>query len=166
MADIQTIWSPPDCRGDWAVSAAAVAALQPGAAQGIPDAVTGHFGLVSGHDLQTAVLISLFTDAEASTDDLAATAFDDPRGWWGDDAKALGSKLWLRLRSKQTDITLALVKGDIAAALQWLIDDGVAASVDVEVEWSAPGMLGARVTLSRGDGQTATLAFDWAWKGP
>ena len=165
MADIQTIWSPPDCRGDWEVSAAAAAALAPGGATGAPAAVTGTFGLFSGHDLQTAVLISLFTDAEATPDDLAGTAFDDPRGWWADDAKALGSKLWLRLRSKQTDATLALVKGDVAAALQWMIDDGVAAVVDVEAEWGAPGMLGVRVTLARSDGAKVALAFDWAWKG-
>jgi phage gp46-like protein len=68
------------------------------------------------------------------------------------------------MRSKQDDLALALVKNDIAEALQWLLDDGVATKVDVAAEWSKPGILGARIVITRASGATAGLRFDWAWK--
>lgn len=146
MPDIATIWDIANGRGDWAL-----------------DPTTG--GLLVGGDLATAVLISLMTDRTAAPDDVIPDQSNDPRGWWADDDVPIGSKIWLRLRSKQTDETLALVKQDIADALQWLIDDGVASSVDILTEWTRPAMLGARVILIRADGTQHELRFEWAWKG-
>jgi phage gp46-like protein len=118
-----------------------------------------------GNDLGTAILISIFTDQTAGTDDVIPDRSGDPRGWWGDLGAAypIGSKLWLRMRSKQTDVVLSLVKNDIETALEWLIDDGVASSIDVTVEWSRPGMLGARIVVNRTNGTNPAVNFDWAW---
>ena len=171
MADILTAWDSASSRADWVLAPADVNPIS-ATGNAISDAagltltanvqITGSFGLYSGHDLQSAVLISLFTDAQASPDDLGGDASADPRGWWGD--AGLGSKLWLRMRSKQTAATLVLVKADIQSALQWIVDDGVAAKIDVLTEWDAPGLLAAQITLHRTDGSTANLTFDWAWR--
>lgn len=143
MADIRTAWRPELVRGDWDF----VSPAQP------------------GDDLATAAAISLLSDATAGQDDVIPDG-DDPRGWWGDTGRAgpIGSRIWLRLRAKQTDALLVLVKADIADALAWMIDDGVAARIEVVTEWARPGMLGAQVTIARRDGGEAALNFAWAWK--
>jgi phage gp46-like protein len=173
MGDIATIWDPGTSRGDWSLPAPAFAFVAD--ANGNPVIGPDGFavavkaagaqpgaGLLADLDLQTAVLISIFTDAVADPDDQILDGSGDPRGWWGD--SSIGSKLWLRLRAKQTPQTLLLVKADITAALAWLIEDGVAAAVDIVTEWTRPGFLGCQVTVRRQDGSSVATAFDWAWK--
>ncbi len=169
MADIATIWNPSTGTGDWQLSTPSWPLWtdengnsiydEQGRAEGNPF-IAGD-GLVSGADLYTAVLISLFTDAQADPDDIIPDGTTNPRGWW---AGSIGSKLWLRARSKATPTTLALVKADIEQALQWLIDDDVVASVDVTTEWTMPTLLGARVVLSRQDGSKIAVAFSRLWE--
>lgn len=143
MSDITTIWS--STHGDW---------QQVGAA------------LDTGDDLATAVVISLFTDRQASLDDPLPDGAGDPRGWWADDGQFLiGSRLWLLDRSKRTQETLMLAQGYIEEALQWLIDDGVVARFEVFVEWTQSSMLGARVTAYRSDGTAKAMNYAWAWTG-
>jgi phage gp46-like protein len=140
MSDITTLWKPELGVGDWAVVT--------------PD-------LLSGDDLLTAVVISLFSDAEAGPDDVIPDGSDNPRGWW---AGPIGSRIWLRARSKQLATVPALVKRDIADALAWMIEDGVAAAIDVTAEWTKPGLLGAEVTIRRIDGTRAALRFSNLWE--
>lgn len=176
MADIATLWNPALGEGDWSIALAAVEYLAdqegepllgedgaPLMAEGVAAVVPG---LVSGQDLQTAVLISLFTDRLAAEDDILTDGSQDPRGWWGDLGQAypIGSRLWLRQRAKQTPQTLQLVKGDIAEALQWLIDDGVVASIDIDAQWQVSGFLAAVITLNQSSGALQALRFSWAWK--
>lgn len=123
---------------------------------------TAGTGLAVGDDLLTAVLISLFTDGAADPDDAIPDGSDDPRGWWGGE---IGSKLWLRMRSKATLSALALVRRDIEQALAWLVEDNVAARVDVATEWTRPRLLGARVLILRADGTRRALAFAQDWEG-
>lgn len=147
MTDIATIWDTANGRGDWQLSGA---------------------DLASGDDLATAVLISLFTDRSANVDDVIPDGTTDRRGWWGDQGEnyPIGSRLWLLERAKQTSETLARAKDYMAEALQWLIDDGVAASIDIYAEWSAPGLLGAQITIHKpGIAGSTTLNFSWAWQG-
>lgn len=143
MSDIATLWN--STHGDW----------QQNGAQ-----------LASEDDLATAVVISLFTDREATEDDAIADGTGDPRGWWGDDGQYLiGSRLWLLERAKRTQETLALAQSYIEEALQWMIDDGIVARFEVFVEWTQQHMLGARVTAFRNDGTTRALSYAWAWNG-
>lgn len=120
--------------------------------------------LLSGNDLATAVFISLFSDAALPPDEVAPDGSDDPRGWWASDkAYPLGSLIWTLLRAKRTQDTLAQAQGFAVAALQWVIDDGVAAAVDVAVEWATPTQLSMQVTLRRNDGTSSKLKYAWAW---
>lgn len=90
--------------------------------------------------LKTAVLMSLYTDKRAAPDDELPDLYStDRKGWWGDQTSdipgdEIGSKLWLRSRSKTTPQTLVDVESDVRDALQWMIDDGVAIDIEVEVE--------------------------------
>ena len=146
MSDTTTVWDTATGYGDWAL-------------QGVQ--------LQAGDDLQTAVLISLFTDAQADSDDVVPDGSGDVRGWWGDTGAdyPIGSKLWLLSRAKQTQETLNLAQDYIQDALQWLIDDGVAASIDVVTEWTRPSVLGMQVTIYKTDGTQAALKYAAVWKG-
>lgn len=143
-ADIHTFWDVTNIRGDWQVSGAALA---------------------SGDDLTTAVLISLFTDRRANDDDTLPDASNDRRGWWGDldQDVPIGSRLWLLSRSKLAPSVALAAKGYIAEALRWLIDDGVAAAVDVVTSIVMPNRLNAVVTITRATGTKQSLQFNWAW---
>lgn len=148
MTDIRTIWDVDRSRGDWRISGGA---------------------LDSGSDLETAVLISLFTDRRAMPGDAIPDGTDDPRGWWGDDQPdgtnmPIGSRLWLISRAKQTQATLNSAVTYAREALQWLVSDGVAAAVDVRAEWNGRGFLAMVVTIARNDGTSHAMNFKWAWE--
>lgn len=111
--------------------------------------------LVEGGDLQTAVLISLYSDRLAELDD--AVDNGDRRGWWGDveaepAADRLGSRLWLLDRRTNTEDRLARAREFAEESLRWLVEDGVAREVVVTATRS-----GERRTLNivivRADGR-------------
>ena len=122
-------------------------------------------GLLTGNDLETAVLISLFTNRIANPDDFIPDGTGDPRGWWGDygEDKPIGSRLWLLDRSKQTQEVLNNARDYIIEALQWLVDDGVVAGMDVQTEWTRTSFLGAQITLYQPTGPQIPLTYAWAW---
>lgn len=144
MADTQTRWDPTQGRGDWAMSGPILA---------------------TGNDLETAILISLFTDRQAARDDEIPDGTTNPRGWWGDldSDTQIGSRLWLLSRAKQTTETLQRANDYIAEALQWLIDDGVVASFDIVVEWTAASRLGALIVAHKTSGTTTSVAYQSLW---
>lgn len=146
MADIPTIWDPLNARGDWNL------AYQVDPAGEL--------------DLATAALISIFTDRVADPDDAIPDGSEDPRGWWGDvgQDRPIGSKIWLRMREKQTPDVLALVKSDLIEATKWFVDDRVADAVDVVVEYPGPSIISCAVSISR-NGAKTTLTAAWAWQG-
>lgn len=118
--------------------------------------------------LRTAIIISLFTDRRAEPDDVLPQDGGDPRGWWGDSladvpGDQMGSRLWLLAREKQLTSVVTRARQYALEALAWLIADGVASSVDVLAEISAPGVLGIRVQVSRPAGP-ARQQFDFVWK--
>jgi phage gp46-like protein len=78
----------------------------------------------------------------------------------------IGSKLWLLSRSTLTTAVALLAQNYITEALQWLIDDGVAASVSVTTQIQTPSMLGAVIQIFKtGSTQPVTLKYSWAWAG-
>jgi phage gp46-like protein len=106
------------------------------------DFVKGVGRLEVDDGLETAVLVSLFTDAPATDDELAAAGLsrDQNRGWWGNDSVEVdgdvwGSKLWLLARAKRTDETLARATGYCTDAVAWMIADGLAAKIPFTAAW-------------------------------
>lgn len=146
MTDIATIWNTANLYGDWSL--------------------VGN-QLQTGSDLETAVLISIFTDRLAEDSDTIPDGSTDARGWVGDEDQTVivGSRLWLLDRSKQTSAVLNRATDYINEALKWLIDDGVVARLDVVTEFTKPGMLGAMITAKKQDGTVVAMQFAWAWQG-
>lgn len=113
----------------------------------------GDENIQTDEGLNTAVLVSLFTRRLAANDDeLTDPLSEDRMGWWADPYAdvtddLIGSRLWLLRRSKTSQSTMNLAKTYIEEALQWLIDDGVAESITVEVERHAEGVLAFRVEI-------------------
>lgn len=117
--------------------------------------------LASGDDLATAVLISLFSDATAPKE----LRLDDPRGWWGDVTRAspIGSRLWTLRRAKKIPQTLRRAEDYAREALKWLLEDGIASSVDVVARWFNDTGLALTITVNQPGNAQRAFAYSWAW---
>ncbi|WP_165184703.1 phage GP46 family protein [Caulobacter soli] len=149
MSDLALTWDVDACLGDLSLDGA---------------------DLRSEEGLRTAIIISLFTDRRAQPDDVLPQDGADPRGWWGDSladipGDQLGSRLWLLAREKQLPSVVARARQYAQEALAWLVEDGVATSIEVLAEVSAPGVLGLQVSITRPTGP-ARQKFDFVWKAP
>ncbi len=134
------------------------------------DIALGDYDLTSDQGLRTAVLISLFTDRRAEVDDQLPDGSNDRRGYWGDsypdiDGDKIGSRLWLLSREKQTTDVLIRAREYCQEALQWLIDDGIASTVEVDNEWLRQGVMAIYITITRGDGRLYQEAFNYELRG-
>ena len=146
MTEVALVWDQDICEGDLTVA---------------------EFDLTIEHGLRSAVLISLFTDARAGLDELPG-GDSDRRGWWGDDLSEndrIGSKLWLLAREKQTAEVAARAEGYAQEALSWMVEDGVAAAVDVTAAWIAPEHLLLEIGITLPDGTTRELQFQTSLGG-
>lgn len=149
MADIRTTWLGGDTLCTWSTTGA---------------------DLTADDGLETAVLISLFTDAPATAQEAALAGAGDRRGWWADayaevDGDVIGSKLWLLRREKRTAATLERARQYAAAALGWLVTDGVAQSVEVTAEVLQTDVLALQVVIKRRSEPAAKYRFEQFWKG-
>ncbi len=116
--------------------------------------------------LETAVLISLFTDRRASADDELPEAGADRRGWWGDvlpsiEGDQIGSRLWLLARGKRTQETIRRARDYAAEALDWMVVDQVAAGVTVETAAWAENGIALVVEITRPNGRRQRFDFLW-----
>lgn len=104
------VWSPQDGWADFALTTGPRADLQ------------------ANQSLFTAIVICLFTDAQATAAE--AVGMGDRRGWWGDTIDLeqgeapLGSKLWLLMRAPLTDRTPNLAVTYTKAGLAPLVASG------------------------------------------
>lgn len=114
--------------------------------------------------LETALLISLFTDRRATAEQLRAAGMDesDPRGWWGDEDEdePIGSLIWLLGRATLTNETLAQFRAYALEAWEWLIRDQVAESIACTVERA--DLEGILITPSvKRPGAADSIDFRW-----
>ncbi len=104
--------------------------------------------------LRPAVLVSLFQDARAEPEDeLPGGPGGDRRGWWGDPegARSLGSRLWLLSRSAITAETEVRVRDAVREGLAWILEDEIAAALEVTTERVAEELIRVVVRITRGD---------------
>lgn len=147
MADIQIKWDKDRAVGDWSFT-------------------TGD--LQTGVDIETAVLVSLFTDRIASPDFKPTDGTTDRRGWWGDsyNARPIGSRLWQLERAKKVGQQPILLQARdyCKEALEWLIEDGLAKSVEIKTQWLTADALGILVTITKPTGTIMEpFRYSWAW---
>lgn len=123
--------------------------------------------LVMSDDLESAVIISLFTDRRAP-DDVELPAGDDRRGWWGDsypdrEGDEMGSLLWLLEREKETQEVLERSRIYARQALAWMIEDRVVSQMRVEAGFGRePGLRWLAVYLTLPTGQQRTLRYEYS----
>lgn len=147
--------------------------LSPDADALVFDLAAGASGAVLAEDagLRTAVIASLFTWRRANADDvLPDPAATDRKGYWGDsfaqiNGRQVGSRLWLLARRVRTDGVAEEARQMCIEALDWLIEDGVAAAVDVIVTAAPPRRLNLGVRIHRHDGTVEDLDFGDVWQG-
>lgn len=126
------------------------------------------FDLATDDGLETAVILSLFSDARALDDDKLPAGQSDRRGWWGDawaeqQGDRFGSRLWLLRASKQLQQSLNLAREYAEEALAWLTADGVASRVEVETFIPRDEVMGMIVRIFRPDGSITPIRFETLW---
>ena len=132
------------------------------------DLVLADFALDTDDGLETAVLISLFTDARALDDDTLPAGQRNRRGWWGDAypiqaGDRIGSRLWLLRASKQLQESLDTAREYAEEALAWLVEDGAANTVEVETFIAREEVMGINIRIYRPDGAAVSTRFEMLW---
>ncbi len=120
--------------------------------------------LVSDGGLETAVLLSLFTDRQLDPGEVLPDGETDRRGWWADTATdRIGSRLWLLARSKDTPQVRALAEQYAREALAWMIEDRVCDVIDVRAVIPRVGILGLEITIHRPTSDPVKFRFNHTW---
>jgi phage gp46-like protein len=96
----------------------------------------------------TSILYSLFGERRASPDEMVEPQLR--RGWIGNSPDfENGSKLWLLRQARLTRDNLNRVQDEAAKALQWLVDDGYAVSIDEVSATFKGGAVNLSLTIRR-----------------
>lgn len=125
--------------------------------------------LVRDGGLETAVMLSLFTDRRSETGDPLPAGQIDRRGWWADatpvvEGDLFGSRLWLLEREIESQAVVDRAVTYAREALQWLLDDKVASSIDVSAQVPRRGMLGLTVKIYRPAMDPVEYHYDHVWQ--
>ena len=152
MGDIRIVWDPATGTGDLNMLASGM--------------------LETGNDLETASLLSMFTDAQADLGDIVYGT--DPAGVWFDTYATLedpalptiandriGSKIYQAFARPRTQDTLNWLRDEIIRCHGWMMTDGVAATVDANAFFTGPGGIGATVTITA-NGQANVFSYVWS----
>lgn len=124
---------------------------------------------VTGDDgLETAIMLSLFTDRRAEAGDVLPDGETDRRGYWGDEfgdveGDRFGSRLWLLARAKAGQESLRDAQEYATEALQWLLDDKVTDRLEVTTEFVTREVMGIAVTLYRPKADPVEYRFHYTW---
>lgn len=125
------------------------------------DPDTGDFVVTDG--LESALFVSLFSDRRAYEDEVR-----DPlkrRGWIGDlvsdvPGDRFGSGLWLYEQRRLTGEVAAGVRIEAEAALNWMVQDGLARTVQAAVlSRPADRAIDLAITIALPDGGTTSRAY-------
>lgn len=119
----------------------------------------------SDESLKTAITVSLLSWARAEPGDVVPDA-EDLQGWWGDtysrvSGDQFGSRLWTLIGRPITAQLLSEFETLCREALQWLIDDGVIATLEFQVEQIGLDTVGARIGVRRPRDTSLTWLDRW-----
>jgi len=100
-----------------------------------------------------AVLQSIYNYAESTQNDQVRMENSERGGTWCNDLlNIVGSRDWTLKRAKVTPQTISLAKQFYEDALQWLIDERHAKSIEVTTWQEAPNVMGRSVAITLLDG--------------
>lgn len=124
--------------------------------------------LVLSDSLRESVLVSLMVNGRESYPEGVAVLQPVDGGWWANASEdvAIGSMLWTLQRRKLDDNAVDDAKAYAEKALQWMIDDKVAKSVNVSVTRNVSDVsrLDFLVVVERPDGTGEEIRFDYLWQ--
>ena len=133
------------------------------------DLVLFGFDLERDDGLETAVIISLFTDRRANAEQIPPEyEQDDLRGYWGDLTNVsatdqTGSLLWLLDREKELPQTLSRAEQYCRDALAWMIDDVVATTIEVAASYHSRGVMLLVIDIYRPTGPAVRYRYNYEW---
>ena len=87
-------------------------------------------------------------------------------GWWADALDSLGTLggyIYEAYPGPLSESTLSKVKDLVVEALQWMIDDGVAKSVDCNVTVGEKDVVTISVTIEKPDGANDDYKYELNW---
>lgn len=134
-------------------------------ADGIFDIVLQGADFKQAIDLQTAIVISLFSDGRSEIDDATPLS----RGWAGDslnqDQESLtGSRIWLLRNGKLTNQTLTDLEDFAIKATQWIIDNKIATEITATASFlnKAEGRVSLHLAVTEPQGNIEReYVFSW-----
>lgn len=108
----------------------------------------------------TSLLLSLFGEKRADSSEVVEPQLR--RGWIGSEGKDFenGSKLWLFDQARVTRTNLNRIQDEARKALQWLVDDGLAVSVDEVTATARNGTVTLEIVIRRSRSQVERRFFD------
>ena len=132
------------------------------------DIALGDTDLVLDESIVTAVLVSLFCDANG--DDLLP---GERRGYWADEdaRRPVGSLLWFLERAKATQETQARARDAAEDSLRWMVDEGIAERITVAARYERPDFLVLEIDITRGTSRRYQSLWDafqetvYPWEG-
>lgn len=116
--------------------------------------------------LDTAILMSILEERRATVFEIPEASLR--RGWIGNESATVeqGSKTWLFEQERLTNTMLAELGTVIRNALQWLIDDGVATSVEVAQPSLVRGRVVVYIDLGRDESKVDRRYYElWDYTG-
>ena len=107
----------------------------------------------------SAILGSLFREQRATDSELNIP--EKQRGWIGNEGYDYenGSKLWLFNQARITRSTLNGIENEAAKALQWMVDDGIAESIDAPLATASGTTIQLAITIRRSGSRVINRSF-------
>ena len=133
-----------------------------------PDLVIENGDLKADNGLETAALISLFSDRRVSFEELPLGE-DDQMGWWADlisdvEGDKIGSRYWIIERlGKVSNATAVEIESVFKQAFDWMLEDGIAAKIVVDAvrNPNTPNEITGSVDIIKPDGDNIPFGFVW-----
>ena len=120
--------------------------------------------LATDDGLETAVFLSLFSDRRLDDSDTLPSGATDRAGWWADtQTDRIGSRLWTLARAKQAPGVLGQFEAYAREALEWLVADRIAASVDVAAISGSMGVWELSIAIRRPSADVALYRYSYTW---
>ena len=116
--------------------------------------------------LETSIIISLFSNKRISEDQRQELSLRELGGWWGSslidpDSDEVGSRFWVLTRAKATIETLRLIEDYAMEALNYLIEDGVASSIEVNASYNQGLTLNLEIQIFRPFNEVSKFSILW-----